>query len=160
MLPQLVALALWSFLAAVVFVAAWVSAAVTGRVPERLRRFLAGYVRYSGQVNGWFHLLSARRPAPRRTRTHPFAVDVPEVERQPRVGVFLRPLLALPALLLASVLRVVFTLAAVAAWFTALTLGRTTAGLQELGVFCLRYELEAIAYLLLLTPRYPHLAPA
>ena len=68
-------------------------------------------------------------------------------------------MLALPALLLASVLRVVLTLSAVAAWFVSIALGRTTAGLQELGAFCLRYELEAVAYLLLLTPRYPRLAP-
>ena len=38
---------------------------------------------------------------------------------------------------------------------TTLALGRTTAGLQELGTFCLRYELETEAYLLLLTARYP-----
>jgi hypothetical protein len=51
-------------------------------------------------------------------------------------------------------------LAAVPAWFAGFALGRTTAGLQELGAFCLRYELEAIAYTLLLTATYPHLVPA
>jgi hypothetical protein len=38
--------------------------------------------------------------------------------------------------------------------------GRTTPGLQELGTFCLRYEMEALAYTLLLTARYPRLVPA
>ena len=65
----------------------------------------------------------------------------------------------MPALIVASVFRVVLSVAAVAAWFTALALGRTTAGLQELGTFCLRYELETEAYVLLLTARYPRLAP-
>src|SRR5262249_5056605 len=72
----------------------------------------------------------------------------------------LRAVLAIPALLLAIALRVVLALAAIPAWFAALARGRTTAGLQELGTFCLRYELEAVAYALLLTARYPRLVPA
>jgi hypothetical protein len=84
---------------------------------------------------------------------------VPERPRQPRLITLVRIILAVPALILASVLRVVLTVAAVGAWFTALALGRTTPGLQELGTFCLRYELETEAYLLLLTTRYPRLAP-
>ena len=65
----------------------------------------------------------------------------------------------MPALVLASVLGVVHLCTAVAAWFVGLVLGRTTAGLRELGAFCLRYATEAAAYALLLTPRYPRLAP-
>jgi hypothetical protein len=149
----------WSVLAACALVVAWIGASLTGRVPARPHRFLSAYVRYTGQVTAWFNLLSERYPSAARTRTHPFGVDVPEPVRQPRLPALLRPLLALPALLLASVFRVVLALSAVAGWFTALALGRTTEGLQELGTFCLRYELEAVAYLLLLTPRYPRLAP-
>ena len=67
---------------------------------------------------------------------------------------------ALPAIVLWSVFGVVLTIVAVASWFVALTLGRTTAGLQELGMFCLRYQLETEAYVLLLTGSYPRLAPA
>ena len=67
--------------------------------------------------------------------------------------------LALPALVLTSAFSVVLSLAAVAAWFVALALGRTTAGLLELGTFCLRYQLETQAYVMLLTARYPALAP-
>jgi hypothetical protein len=53
----------------------------------------------------------------------------------------------------------VLSIAAVAAWFVAVALGRTTAGLQELGTFCLRYQLETQAYVTLLTSTYPRLAP-
>jgi hypothetical protein len=67
--------------------------------------------------------------------------------------------LALPALVLASAFSVVLSLAAVAAWFVALALGRTTAGLVELGTFCVRYQLETQAYVTLLTSTYPRLAP-
>jgi hypothetical protein len=47
----------------------------------------------------------------------------------------------------------------VGTWFVALFLGRTTAGLRELGAFCLRYVAETAAYALLLSPLYPRLAP-
>ena len=50
-------------------------------------------------------------------------------------------------------------IASVAARFVALALGRTTAGLQVLGTFCLRYQLETQAYLMLLASGYPRLAP-
>jgi hypothetical protein len=159
LVPHAVVLVAWSVLAACVLVGAWLAASLTGRVPARLHRSLAAYVRYTGQVTAWFNLLSGRYPSAARTLAHPFAVDVPEPSRQSRLLALARPLLALPALLLASVFRVVLALSAVAAWFTALAFGRTTAGLQELGTFCLRYELEAVAYLLLLTPRFPRLAP-
>jgi len=85
---------------------------------------------------------------------------VPERPRQARLVTLLRGVLAIPALLLATALRVVLSLSAIPAWFAGVALGRTTAGLQELGTFCLRYELEALAYTLLLTARYPRLVPA
>ena len=79
--------------------------------------------------------------------------------RQPRPVTLFRLLFALPVLVLASAFNVVLALDSAAAWFVALALGRTTAGLQELGTFCLRYQLETQAYLTLLTSAYPRLAP-
>lgn len=157
--PYAVGLILWSLLAAPVLVVAWIAALVSGSVPPRLHDVLASYTRYEAQLAAWFHLLSAHRPRPFGTRNHPFRVEIPGPTAQPRLVTVFRPLLALPALVLASVLSVVLVLSAVPAWCAGLILGRTTAGLQELGTFCLRYVVETRAYLLLLTPAYPRLAP-
>ena len=157
--PQQIVLAVWSVLVPPAVAIAWLAALIDGRVPPWLIRFLSAFLRYQGQVTGWFYLLSDRYPDPLHTLDHPFAIEVPERPRQPRLITFFRALLAFPALVLASALRVVLSLSAVAAWFAALALGRTTGGLQELGTFCLRYELETVAYILLLTSRYPRLAP-
>jgi hypothetical protein len=157
--PHYVVIAVWSLLAVPAAVVAWLALLVEGRLPTWLHRFLAAYLRYVGQATAWFHLLSGRYPDPLHTLEHPFAIDVPERPRQPRLITFARIVLALPALILASVFRVVLSVAAIGAWFTGLALGRTTAGLQELGTFCLRYELETEAYMLLLTSRYPRIAP-
>jgi hypothetical protein len=158
--PHAIVLSAWTFVAALFVAIAWLALLVEGRLPPWLHRYIAAYVRYTGQVTAWFYLLSARYPDPMHTQTHPFAIDIPERPRQPRLVTLFRAVLAIPALLLATALRVVVTLAAIPAWFAGVALGRTTAGLQELGTFCLRYEVEAVAYTLLLTPRYPRLVPA
>jgi hypothetical protein len=158
--PYYLVLVVWSSLALPVLVAGWVAALLRGGLPQRVHRFLAAYLRYSGQVAAWLDLLSARHPKPHRTSEHPFAIEVPEPKRQRRLVTLLRIPLAVPAIVLASVLAVILSTVTIGAWFVALVLGRTTAGLQELGTFCLRYQLETSAYLLLLTPRYPKLAPA
>lgn len=158
--PHSIVITLWSFIVAPTLVIMWLALLIEGRLPKWLHSFIAAYVRYSGQVTAWFYLLSGNYPDPLHTDTHPFAVDVPERPRQPRLVTLLRPVLAIPPLLLATALRVVLTLASIPAWFAGLARGRTTAGLQELGTFCLRYELETLAYALLVTARYPRLVPA
>jgi len=158
--PQHVVLAVWLLLVPPAAAIAWLATLMDGRVPPWLHRFLSAFLRYQGQVTAWFDLLSDRYPDPLHTRDHPFAIDVPERQGQPRLVTLFRLPLALPASVLWSVFGVVLTIVAVASWFVALTLGRTTAGLQELGMFCLRYQLETEAYVLLLTGSYPRLAPA
>ena len=158
--PQYIVLAVWRVLVPAAAVVAWLAALIDGRVPPWLHRFLSAYLRYEGQVTAWFALLSDRYPDPLHTLEHPFAIEVPERYRQHRLITLFRLLLALPAIVLSSALGVVLVLVSVASWFAALALGRTTAGLQELGTFCVRYQLEVGAYLLLLTASYPRLAPA
>jgi len=158
--PHAIVLAAWTLLAAPAVAVAWLALLIEGRLPGWLDRFIAAYVRYTGQVTAWFLLLSGQYPDPLHTRSHPFVIEVPERPRQARLVTLFRGVLAIPALLLATALRVVLSLSAIPAWFAGVALGRTTAGLQELGTFCLRYELEALAYTLLLTARYPRLVPA
>jgi hypothetical protein len=158
--PHYIVLSVWSLLALPVLVFGWVVALLRGQVPQRVHRFLAAYLRYSGQVVAWLDLLSGTYPRPHRTGDHPFAIDVPEPRRQRRLVTLLRIPLAVPALVLASVFGVILTTITIGAWVVGLLLGRTTAGLQELGTYCLRYHLETSAYLFLLTSRYPRLAPA
>jgi Domain of unknown function (DUF4389) len=157
--PQQIVLAVWTVLVPAGAAVAWLAALIDGRVPPWLLRFLSAYLRYHGQVTAWFHLLSNRYPDPLHTVDHPFAIEVPDRHRQPRLVTLFRLPLALPAIVLWSVFGVVLVLVAVPSWFAALALGRTTAGLQELGTFCLRYQLETEAYVLLLTASYPRLAP-
>jgi uncharacterized protein DUF4389 len=156
--PVVLVSAIWALLAVVVVPFAWLAALIGGRVPERLHRALAAALGYLVQVSAWWSLVSGGYPWPRRRTRHPMQLAA-ERERQSRWTVLLRLPLAVPALVLASVLGVVQTGTAIGAWFVALALGRTTEGLRELGAFCLRYATETAAYVFLVTPRYPRLAP-
>lgn len=158
-IPHYIVLSIWTALVVPAVAIAWLALLIEGRLPTFLHRFLGAFLRYQGQVTAWFDLLSTRYPDPQHTREHPFRIELPDRPRQPRVVTLFRLPLALPAVVLASAFNVVLSLAAVAAWFAALALGRTTAGLQELGMFCLRYQLETQAYVTLLTSTYPRLAP-
>ena len=159
LIPHYVVLSVWALLLIPVVPFCWLAALLLGRMPRSFHRFVAAYLRYAGQVTAWLYLLSAKYPDPLHTREHPFGIDVPGSEPQRRLVTLFRLPLAVPAFVLASVFNVIASAAAVGAWFVALARGRTTAGLQELGTFCLRYQLETQAYLLLLTSRYPRLEP-
>jgi hypothetical protein len=158
-LPHYLVLAVWTPLVVPLVAFAWFALLIEGRLPSFLHRFLGAFLRYQGQVIAWFGLLSARYPDPLHTLEHPFRIELPERPPQPPLVTLFRLPLALPALVVTSVFTVVLSLASVAAWFVALALGRTTVGLQELGTFCLRYQLETQAYVALLTSATPRLAP-
>jgi hypothetical protein len=157
--PHHVVLALWTTLVVIVLPVTWLAALFAGRVPKPLHRFLAAYLRYVGEVIAWLDLLAGRYPRPRRSGEYPFAIEIPGAQRQRRLVTLLRLPLAVPASVLSSAFGVILATIAFASWFVALVLGRTTAGLQELGTFCLRYQLETLAYVLLLTSSYPKLEP-
>jgi hypothetical protein len=158
-IPHYFVLSVWALLIVPVLIVGWVAALLLGRVPQAFHRFLAAYLRYHGQALAWLALLSGRYPDPLHTREHPFEIDTSDAARQPRLVTLFRLVLALPAIVLASVFNVISTCVAVASWFVALVLGRNTAGIQELGTFCLRYQLETYAYLMLVTSAYPRLEP-
>jgi hypothetical protein len=152
-LALLAALALvaWTIVAVVALVLAWVVAIVVGRVPERLHLLLRAALEYAAQTTAWLTLVSGSYPWPRRRDLHPVQLEARRAS-QPRWTVLLRPVLAIPAFVLASAFAVVLLGSSVGAWFVSLLLGRTTEGLRELGAFCLRYAVETVAYLFLLTP--------
>lgn len=158
--PHYIVLSVWALLLIPVVPFSWVAALILGRLPNAFHRFLAAYLRYQGQVTAWLYVLSATYPDPLHTKDHPFRIEVPEARHQPRLVTLFRLPLAIPAFVLASVFSVILTAIGVGAWVVGLARGRTTAGLQELGTFCMRYQLETQAYLSLLTAAYPRLEPA
>lgn len=158
--PHLCWLVLWACPAALALVAAWVVALATGRVPGALHRFLGAFARTGAHVSAFLHLVG--RPYPGflgREGSYPIDLTIAPSEPQRRIGVLGRLVLALPAMALASVYALLALVAAALAWVAALVTGRMPRGLRDLGAAALRYEAQTVAYLLLLTSRYPDASP-
>jgi hypothetical protein len=52
----------------------------------------------------------------------------------------------------------VLQIVAVVGWFVVLAIGRMPRGMENLGLYLLRYRVQTSAYLLIMTDRYPSLS--
>jgi len=159
-IPHLIWLALWGFVAEIALFIAWLVAIFTGRVPDGLHSFLAGFLRYSTRVNAYILLLADPWPPFSNQTPYPIDVRIDPAASQSRLTVFFRLLLAIPAWILTYVFRIVNNIIAVLGWFYALIFGRMPLGMRDLSAWLFRYELQTYAYVFLLTGRYPSLAGA
>ena len=160
-MPHLFWLVLWAVPAALAALLAWVLGLVLGRVPRFLHRFLAAYVRQTVHVSAFLYLVG--RPFPGfvgRQGSYPIDLGIAPPEPQRRLGVLVRLVLAVPALVLSSAYGGVILVVGVLGWFAALVTGRMPRGLRDLGAAALRYQGQLQAYALLVTPRYPDSSPA
>lgn len=155
-LPHAIWLWLWTIVAEVVALVAWLAALVVGRVPDELHAFLAAYVRYLTRVTAYVALLADPFPGFTGAAGYPVDVEIAPPAPQNRLVTLFRLLLAIPAWIVASVLGTVLRVIAVLGWFTCLALGRMPEGMRNLGTYCLRYEAQTYGYTFLLTQRYPN----
>jgi Domain of unknown function (DUF4389) len=176
-LPFLIWLVVWSIGALFVAFVNWVATLFEGKSPAPLHDFLARFVRYTTQVYAYVNLAAEPLPAFDGKPGYPVDVAIDPPARQNRWSVAFRIVLALPALLLLSVLvgsgsfadglfrsgqLGFFTavgLAALLGWFYAMARARMAPGLRDLIAYALSYAAQAWAYLLLLTDRYPSSDP-
>jgi hypothetical protein len=124
-----------------------------------LHDWLARYVRYATHAGAYALLLAEPYPRFRGWEgTYPVDLHIDPPVTQSRWKTLVRLPLALPALVFSYVLALVLLAVAVLSWFVAIAVARVPVGLQQLGTYCVRYQAQTSAYLLLLTDRYPTLA--
>lgn len=160
-MPHQVWWLLWTAIAIPTAFIGWLCALVLGRLPSPLHRFLGAYVRYGAHYNAFFYMAAGLFPGflgRPGAATVDIAIDRPE--RQGRWTVAFRIVLAIPALLLAGALAGVVTIGGIGGWFFALFMGRMPGGLRNAIAFSVRYIAQAVAYLVLVSPRYPYSGPA
>jgi hypothetical protein len=159
-LPHFVWILLWTIAVFFVGFFAWIVALVLGRLPLPLHRFFAAYVRYATHLVAFVYLIGRRFPGfTGRAGSYGIDVEIDPPERQKRLTILFRFLLAFPAFVVASALGGVAAVIALLAWWYALVTARMPEGLRNLGVTCLRYSAQTYAYSLLVTGRYPYAAP-
>jgi hypothetical protein len=159
MIPHFAWWYVWSSIIAVLVIVNWFAALIRGRTPEDLHLLLARALRYRTHVFSYLFLVS--NPYPTffgRQGTHPVDLEVDGPDQQRRVITFFRLILAIPAIVVAYVFFLVMFFVAFIAWFIALVIGRTPKGMRDLSAYCLQYEAQTAAYLMILTDRYPSFA--
>jgi hypothetical protein len=157
--PHLVWLLLWTYAMFLLIVFQWFATLFAGRMEDDVHAFLGRYVRYYVHVYAYLHLLA--NPYPRfrgRAGTYPVDLELDPPEPQNRWTIGFRIVLVIPAYIFATVLGTVLQVVAFLGWFASLALGRMPKGLRDLGAYCLRYQTQVYAYLLVVTDRYPSTA--
>jgi 2-(1,2-epoxy-1,2-dihydrophenyl)acetyl-CoA isomerase len=158
-LPHLLVLGLWTYVALPVAVVNWFITLVRGRPSAGVYAWTSRLVRYQAHVYAYLYLVADPYPSFRGwAGTYPVDVAIAPLTEQERWKTAFRILLALPAYVLASVLVYVLYIVAFLGAFAALATGRFPRGFRDLSAYCLRYQAQTYAYLLLLTDRYPTLA--
>jgi hypothetical protein len=147
---------LWGVIASLAWIVNWFATLFMGRSPEGLHNFLATFLRYVTHMRAYVFLVADPYPPfTGKEGTYPIDVEIDGPERQNRLTVFFRVILAIPALMLMYLLSSLSNLLACFSWFIALVLGRVPEGLRNFAALALRIEVQTTGYLMLLTSRYP-----
>jgi hypothetical protein len=154
--PHFIWLGLYTLVAVIVGIANWVVTLIKGRSPQRLHRWLVRYLRYTVYVYSYVYLLANPYPPFHGgERSYPIDLTLEGADPQRWLITAFRIVLAIPAFVLAWVLSQVLLVIAVISWFIAIAVGRVPRGMEQLGLYCLRYQTQTYAYLLVVTERYP-----
>ena len=182
-IPHFIWVFLWSIAALVVTILNWVVTLVRGQPPAGLHRFMCKYVRYLTHVNAYVGLVGNPYPGfVGEEGEYPIDVTLPGPAQQPRWKTFFRIFLAVPTLFLSSALggggNIRFSsgrgksasysgggggalggVCSVLGWFASMARGEMPKGLRDAGAYSVGYTAQMMAYVLLITDRYPNADP-
>jgi hypothetical protein len=181
-IPHFVWVFLWGIAVFFAAIANWVATLAAGTPPESLHRFLCKYIRYVTHLNAYVWLVANPYPGfVGEEGDYPVDVKLPPPAEQDRLKTFFRIFLAIPALFVSAALggggtvRVPYrgrygrwgiggggALAGVCAffgWFASLARGTMPKGLRDAGAYSVGYSAQMLAYVLLVTERYPNADP-
>jgi hypothetical protein len=159
-IPQFIVLCLWAIAVWLATIVNWFATLFMGRSPDALHNFIAAFLVFQTRVTAYIYLLSEPWPPFGSSGDYPVDLRVAGPQPQNRWTVLFRIILAIPAVLLASVFRTLNQVLALVSWFYALATGQISDGIRSIGVYCLGYEQQTYGYILLATDRYPSLSGA
>ncbi len=157
-IPWLVVAYVYEIVATITVFIAWVAIVITGRYPEGLYSLNSGFVRYYVRVYAWLFLQSDEWPpfGISDDAAYPIRVNVaPRADRQSRLSVFFRIILAIPMLIVAYAVNYMHLMIGVVAWLTIVFRGYLPEQLNTAMNFCNGFHTRLYGYLALLTDDYP-----
>src|SRR5262245_6090641 len=132
-IPWAIVAQIYAIGALVVAFLAWFAILFTGRYPEGLYNFQAGFLRFVGRFTGWAYLQTDEWPSFgfADDRGYPIRVDIdPPPQSYNRWKTGFRLILAVPVYFMAYLIPYVAQLGAVIAWFHIVFRGRTSGGIH------------------------------
>ena len=111
---------------------AWFAIVFTGKYPEGLYNFNAGYLRMISRANSFDYLLTDEFPpfGGEEAPDYPVRIGVPApLDEYSRLKTGLRLIIGIPVLLLAFVQAIILSVCAIIAWFAILFTGKLPEGL-------------------------------
>jgi hypothetical protein len=157
-IPHYIVLTVYGIGAFVAIVVAWFALLFTGRWPQALYDFTAGFLRYTTRLNAYTWLLADPYPpfSGGEEPSYPVRLKIgPPLPEYNRVKVLLRIFYVIPAYLIAYVMTLIVELAAVASWVVIVITGKQPKGLQDVIGLGISYTMRAYALMFLLTETYP-----
>ena len=157
-IPHAIVLYIYGIVASVLVIVAWFAIVLTGRYPQGLYGFIAGFVRYTTRFLAYTVLLCDPYPPFSGSDDPAYPVRLSftgPLESYSRLKTLFRFILAIPILVLRYVMNLLLEIGAVAGWFIILVTGKMPRGLFDLMVLASSYTARSDAYLFLLTETYP-----
>jgi hypothetical protein len=157
-IPWMIMAVVYYIAALVVVLLAWFAIVITGRYPTGLYNFNAGVIRYMTRFIAWLYLVTDQWPPFGLGDEPSYPIRVKIAPPQPsysRAKAFFRSILAIPLWVMQSIMVGITGAAAPASWFTIVFRGYQPAGLHNALNTGMLYSARAVAYLSLLTERYP-----
>jgi hypothetical protein len=157
-IPWFIVAALYGFVATFAIIIAWFALVFTGRYPEGLYNFVAGYVRMISRVNA-FHYLATDEWPPfngEDNPSYPVRIGIPPPQPEySRLKVLFRIIVGIPVILLSYVQALIALVIAIIGWFAILFTGKLSEGLFSPLRSALAYQTRATTYFGLITEDYP-----
>ena len=165
-IPHLAIVYVLGSVSGILAVISWFAVLFTGRLPEGLANFQAMYLRYYLRTATYAGFLRDEYPPFGFTTTPADPGEdprvgvelVPQLEGRNRLTVAFRLILAIPQLIVLTLLCLALCVVGLIALFAVLFTGHWPHGLREFAVGVGRWWLRVQAYILLLTDDYPPFA--
>jgi len=157
-IPWLIVASIYGFVAEIAAVVAWFAIVFTGRYPEGIYNFNAGYLRMINRVNGFEYLLTDAWPpfGGEEGPDYPVRAGVPPpLDKYSRLKTGLRFLYGIPVYLLALIQAIILMVCTLIAWFAILFTGKLPEGLFNPMRSASAYLTRTAGFFLLLTEDYP-----
>jgi hypothetical protein len=157
-IPWLIVASLYGLVASFAILFAWFAIVFTGRYPEGLYNFNAGFLRMISRVNGFTYLLNDEYPPfnGEDDPAQPVRVGIaPPLDSYSRAKAFFRLIVGIPVMILAWVQGLILAVCHFITFFAILFTGKHPEGLFDPMKSASAYSTRASAYFMLMTEDYP-----